>query len=58
MKICYFVENFVNMTEIDSMKINYCDENSWPQVYHLGYLGSIYECDQLYFTIFGCIWPF
>ena len=56
----YLGGNTVNMIEIDRiMKIYYhCDENSSSQIYDFGYLGSAYQCDQLYFFMFGCIWLF
>ena len=46
MKIPFFGEKSLKMIEIDRfVKIYHCDENSSSQIYHFGYLGSVYQCD-------------
>ena len=58
MKSPNFGENSVKISEMkyiiviknENMSLWSKKLSSWPQIYHFGYLGSIYKCDQLYFS--------
>ena len=43
---------------ITVMKIFQFEENSSNQIHHFGDLGSTDQSDQLYFSMFSCIWGF